>query len=366
MPKRKHYKRRKLKVKLKKETVYNIFAFGLVLFGLLLFLSFSRSQESFALLADMLDRYFGLLGYIFPLVLILFGFLFFRLKLFISRPNVAIGFLLSFLSLLSLSKSGMLGLSIFQTLQEIITPIGANLVFIAGLFIGIIVLFDTSVDEIVGAVMFLGENSNRIVPSGFISFFKKKNSFGNMQKQITIKGGQKDVAVSNKAAYPPVANKKEGALSEKLISNPVSGENIGIWQYPPLSMLSEMPGQKADRGDVKKIASIIEKTLQSFGVEARVAEINLGPAVTQYALEIALGTKVSKITSLANDLALATEAPTGQIRIEAPIPGRNLVGIEIPNRSLEVVTLKAIRHGMFALIRPVITFTDGLWVAITK
>ncbi len=64
------------------------------------------------------------------------------------------------------------------------------------------------------------------------------------------------------------------------------------------------------------------------------------PAVTQYALEIALGTKVSKITSLANDLALATEAPTGQIRIEAPIPGRNLIGIEIPNRSLEVVTLK--------------------------
>jgi S-DNA-T family DNA segregation ATPase FtsK/SpoIIIE len=71
-----------------------------------------------------------------------------------------------------------------------------------------------------------------------------------------------------------------------------------------------------------------------------VAEVNLGPAVTQYAIEIALGTKVSKITSLANDLALATEAPTGQIRIEAPIPGRNLVGIEIPNRSLEVVTLR--------------------------
>jgi S-DNA-T family DNA segregation ATPase FtsK/SpoIIIE len=80
--------------------------------------------------------------------------------------------------------------------------------------------------------------------------------------------------------------------------------------------------------------------LQSFGIGAKVVEVNLGPAVTQYALEIALGTKVSKITSLSNDLALATEAPTGQIRIEAPIPGRSLVGIEIPNRSLEVVTLK--------------------------
>src|SRR6266566_10096776 len=114
----------------------------------------------------------------------------------------------------------------------------------------------------------------------------------------------------------------------------------GVWEYPPLSLLSEAPGQKAERGDIKNIAGTIEKTLQSFGIEARVAEVNLGPAVTQYALEIALGTKVSKITSLANDLALATEAPTGQIRIEAPIPGRNLIGIEIPNRSLEVVTLK--------------------------
>jgi S-DNA-T family DNA segregation ATPase FtsK/SpoIIIE len=90
----------------------------------------------------------------------------------------------------------------------------------------------------------------------------------------------------------------------------------------------------------KHNASIIEKTLQSFGIMARVAEVNLGPAVTQYALEIALGTKLSKITGLTNDLALALAAPTGQIRIEAPIPGRSLVGIEIPNRSLEYVTLR--------------------------
>src|SRR4029079_7773834 len=117
-------------------------------------------------------------------------------------------------------------------------------------------------------------------------------------------------------------------------------ETGGVWDYPPLSLLSDTPGQKAERGDIKKIASTIEKTLQSFGIAARVVEVNLGPAVTQYALEIALGTKLSKITSLANDLALATEAPTGQIRIEAPIPGRNLVGIEIPNRSLEVVSLR--------------------------
>src|SRR5581483_11738030 len=117
-------------------------------------------------------------------------------------------------------------------------------------------------------------------------------------------------------------------------------KDVGIWEYPPLSLLAESPGQKADRGDLKANAAIIEKTLSSFGILARVVEVNLGPAVTQYALEIALGTKLSKIMGLANDLALALAAPTGQIRIEAPIPGRSLVGIEIPNRSLEFVTLR--------------------------
>ena len=112
------------------------------------------------------------------------------------------------------------------------------------------------------------------------------------------------------------------------------------WKYPSLSLFSDEAPQKADRGDIKAIATTIEKTLQSFSIIAKVVEVNLGPAVTQYALEVGLGTKLSKITALANDLALRTEAPTGQIRIEAPIPGRNLVGIEIPNRSLEVVTLK--------------------------
>jgi S-DNA-T family DNA segregation ATPase FtsK/SpoIIIE len=80
--------------------------------------------------------------------------------------------------------------------------------------------------------------------------------------------------------------------------------------------------------------------LESFGITARVVEVNLGPAVTQYALEVALGTKLSKITALERDLALALAAPTGTIRIEAPIPGRSLVGIELPNRAPELVPLK--------------------------
>ena len=89
-------------------------------------------------------------------------------------------------------------------------------------------------------------------------------------------------------------------------------------------------------------ASTIEKTLEAFGIIAKVVEVNLGPAVTQYALEVAIGTKLSKISALGSDLALALAAPTGQIRIEAPIPGRSLVGIELPNRSPEFVSLRKV------------------------
>ena len=113
-----------------------------------------------------------------------------------------------------------------------------------------------------------------------------------------------------------------------------------IWDYPPLSLLTVEKGAKADRGDVKANAQIIENTLDSFGINAKVVEYNPGPAVTQYCLEISQGTRLAKITALSTDLALALAAPTGQVRIEAPIPGRNLVGVEVPNHSAEIVPLK--------------------------
>jgi S-DNA-T family DNA segregation ATPase FtsK/SpoIIIE len=150
---------------------------------------------------------------------------------------------------------------------------------------------------------------------------------------------EKDLPNKEMKINNPAPIKKDGPLiSDKLVMN-VPGQ-AGVWHLPPLDLLSAESSQKADRGDVKQIAAKIEETLKSFSIGAKVVEVNLGPAVTQYALQIPMGTKVSKITNLANDLALNTEAPTGQIRIEAPIPGRNLVGIEIPNRSLEVVSIR--------------------------
>lgn len=332
MARRRFYRKRRFRLKLRKETIYTIFSLGLILAGALLLLSFSRSGPSFILIQNFLEKYFGVTSWFFPIVLILFGFLFSKLRIFLSRPNVAIGFFLVFVCLTALAKSGTVGVSLFSFLSEMLTGLGSKVVYIVGLFVGVIVLLDTSIDEIFASLTLLYRNAYRFFPKQLLSIFKTKKPPKVFEKPLDLSG-----STARNAPFPLVVKKEPLILSEKLVSN-LLGD--GIWEYPPLDLLSDAPEKKAERGDIKRIASIIEKTLQSFGIEARVSEINLGPAVTQYALEIALGTKVSKITALSNDLALATEAPTGQIRIEAPIPGRNLVGIEIPNRSLEIVTLK--------------------------
>jgi S-DNA-T family DNA segregation ATPase FtsK/SpoIIIE len=105
---------------------------------------------------------------------------------------------------------------------------------------------------------------------------------------------------------------------------------------PPLSLLEEDKG-KPNTGDIKANANIIKRTLANFGIEVEMDEITIGPTVTRYALKPAEGVKLSRIVGLQNDLALSLAAHP--IRIEAPIPGKSLVGIEIPNKSKSIVGL---------------------------
>lgn len=348
MPGKKSRRKKPLKFKLKKKTIYTLFSLSFFLVGTLFFIASIHQSDSTMILSNWLTDKFGGLGILASLALFFFGFLCMRLKMYLSQVNVTVGYMVIFFSLLGLTKSGVWGQQIFTILEEIITKPGADIVFIGGLLVGTIVFFDTSIDEIMEMFGNIGETVSKLIPRKLFSAFKSEKPLFTKNKPMTIKSGPKDDLIEPlkenlppppKKAQQEVAEKGKELLPEQLVSNMTSNAG-GVWEYPSPSLLSDTPGKKAERGDVNKIAATIENTLKSFGVDTRVAEANLGPAVTQYALEIALGTKVSKITSLANDLALATEAPTGQIRIEAPIPGRNLVGIEIPNRSLEVVNLR--------------------------
>ena len=112
---------------------------------------------------------------------------------------------------------------------------------------------------------------------------------------------------------------------------------ISAYQMPPPELLDSDKGQPS-AGDVRQNSIIIKKTLENFGIPSQMSEVNIGPTVTQYTLKPADGIKLSKITSLSNNLALALASHP--IRIEAPVPGKSLVGIEIPNKVRTLVRLR--------------------------
>lgn len=118
------------------------------------------------------------------------------------------------------------------------------------------------------------------------------------------------------------------------------------YQKPPLELLQGDRG-KPSSGDIKANSNIIKRTLENFGIDVEMGEVSVGPTVTQYTLRPAEGVKLARITALHNDLSLAVAAHP--IRIEAPIPGKSLVGIEVPNRSIALVGLRSLlEHPTFS------------------
>lgn len=116
----------------------------------------------------------------------------------------------------------------------------------------------------------------------------------------------------------------------------------GEYHFPSLDLLEDAPAVSADalQSDLEKGANVLEATLKDFGVKVRVADVERGPVITRYELEPAPGVKVNRITALADDIAMAMKVAA--VRIVAPIPGKNRVGIEVPNGAKAAVYLKDI------------------------
>jgi S-DNA-T family DNA segregation ATPase FtsK/SpoIIIE len=347
MAKRGRRKKNKLlpSLRLKPETIKSIFFIFFLILSLLSIFSFLQTGPIPTSYNQLLSQYFGFGGILIPFLFILIAFLFTKVKTPLKDLNVFLGFLIMFVSIISLFQTGLAGLFLWDQFLSLFGQVFSFLIFFFSFIVGFVILFDTSIAQI---FHFLSATFALI----------KKYTFGNAK----IKNGKKaknDVYIQSDANYkdhskdkddpvvvniPPVLKDIQTQLSVDPIKsfNTLNSTENRIWEYPPISLFDDTPGAKADRGDVRKNAQIIEQTLDSFGITARVAEVNNSPSVTQYALEVALGTKLAKILSLSNDLAMALAAPGGQIRVEAPIPGRSLVGIEVPNRSLEVVPIKRI------------------------
>ncbi len=129
----------------------------------------------------------------------------------------------------------------------------------------------------------------------------------------------------------------EPAMNESTIDET---ENLN-YKLPPITILNDPPkSQSVSKKTVQEKGKLLEATLRNFNVDAKVTQIRIGPAVTQYEVQPAQGVKVNKIVNLSNDIALNLAAK--DIRIEAPIPGKSAVGIEVPNEHISMVTLKEV------------------------
>ncbi len=136
---------------------------------------------------------------------------------------------------------------------------------------------------------------------------------------------------------------------------------LPAYEPPPLTLLSDATTRPVST-DIKATSAIIQRTLQTFDIPVEMGDVSVGPTVTQYTLKPTEGVKLAKIVALHNDLALALAAHP--IRIEAPIPGKGLVGIEVPNKAVSIVRLREILGSdVFREARGPLTFTLGKDVA---
>ncbi len=171
---------------------------------------------------------------------------------------------------------------------------------------------------------------------------KKSGIFGAKQEIInTVEENKQEESIENNL-FKQEEEQKEDKTKEVLQLEHAIVVEDEHYEYPPVELLAK-PKQKTLKGGAKALtdtASKLQKTLYSFGVSAKVEHVSVGPAITRYELKPAEGVRVSKIANLADDIALNLAAET--IRIEAPIPGKQAVGIEVPNKEKQAVNLREV------------------------
>jgi S-DNA-T family DNA segregation ATPase FtsK/SpoIIIE len=343
MAKRGRKKKKKLFrfLKLKPNTVKTIFFIFFLFLTIIAIVSFLQIGIFPTKLNSFLIAYFGFSAVFIPFLLLFISFLFFNGKFVLKDPNIFFGFMIMFISFISLTQAGIVGNFIKEQIINLFGEFLSTVIFIFSFIVGFVILFDTNIYQI---IKFFNNLFKVIKKYTIGNSFSKKTKQKKINSLFDVKPSpqptkeeKNDITVAN---IPPVF--KEPISTKSSFPDSLNSPSNKIWQYPPISILDNKPGARANRGDVGKNAQIIEETLESFGITAKVREINESPSVTQYALEVALGTKLAKIIGLGNNLAMSLAAPGGQIRVEAPIPGRSLVGIEVPNHSLQVVPIKSV------------------------
>lgn len=275
--------------------------------------------------------------YLLPLILVILGITFLRnihRRFDIAKIYGSLLFLVSVLAIIEIVSAdrsgGYLGYWIAFPLVKLFDS-SASLVFLSALvLVSVLVAFNQELDL-----------------KSLISFKKEKEREEPESEDVDVKLSMpiEDIKKEEiKKEIPKIENKNRTDVKVSTPENdeakdfikPTTRASDKAYTPPPIALLERDKG-KPVVGDVKANANIIKRTLANFGIDVEMDEVSIGPSVTRYALKPAEGVKLSRIVALQNDLALALAAHP--LRIEAPIPGKSLVGIEIPNTTKTTVGL---------------------------
>jgi len=316
------------------------------------------------LIMGLMSQAFGVLAFITPLILLAIALIiYYRDRLRIKGVNYfgAIIFILSLTALFNLfipleqmfdaieagNGGGYVGLILSYAFLNIMGFWASLIVVIALIIIGLLLIMNTSINDLADSETLLG----RIIAAiqvkwydlryGEIEDEEKKETIepevsntDNTDSEVEEVGEEKEVSFKSKALKGLKKLKPESA--EPVLDQP-KVKPIYKKVDVPLNLLDESSG-RAVSGNIPMIKAKIQKTLGDFGIPVVMGEVHVGPTVTQYEFTPAEGIKLSRITALQDDLALALAAHP--LRIEAPIPGKSAVGLEVPNTSVAMVRLK--------------------------
>lgn len=330
---------------LKSDTKRSIVAIFLIVIAILAVFSLFGGAGTFgAYFNKILALAFGIGRYLLPVLMIAVGFLYFRRDEESYYVFVAAGFVIFFAAVLGV-------IHIFYPLAKMVAAAKAGS---GGGFLGAAAAYP--------ALNFFGFSAGLIVLAAIAlaslllalnvplrALFRPVEWIKEQREEEEDEEEKKKEPVVTIEEKPSAAariseilkRKKEAPVAEKKFT-PEKQRVIAGWKLPPLDLLERTTG-KAKAGDVEATAKTIQETFKNFGIEVEIGDISIGPSVTQYCFKPAAGIKLSKITALNNNLSLALAAHP--IRIEAPIPGKSLIGIEVPNKTSTIVRLRDILEG---------------------
>ena len=374
----------KLHFNIRTDTIRTVIALLLVLSAILMFIAIlAPNYPVNEKIYSWLRRILGSVAITLPFILGLTGFLFIdKMQPRFKEIRILLSLVVFTLSLAGVfhlfineqdpykiarngGGGGIIGYHLSSFLKDSTGAVGAGAIFIFLILISIFVGLNISLDQI---IKFVVEHKPNIDWSKFKLIRKRGDSTDKEDIEITSgfndhsTGGssesevrEKDIINDNTAPIfeivPPFSEPQQSSVVKHTrTADPLYQEqhelpklpSDKIWQYPSPDLLLDPPSEVKDTSDSERRSKTIVDTLHSFGIDVFIENIRVGSSVTQYSLKPKTVTKISKISSLQEDLALALASPTGSVRIEAPIPGQSLIGIEVPNASRSTVFFRSL------------------------